>query len=85
MQAHEFRQTSYDPVNTSAVGGGIQELPQDNYLKDGTGNMYPGRGVELQSEEREVPRVQQLDGFVAPPRIGEEPVELPGQGYGGGR
>jgi hypothetical protein len=74
-------QSSHDVGN--GVGGGIQELPQDNYLKDGTGGMYPG--PELQGEEREVPRVQQLDGFVAPPRIGGDPVELPGQMGGRGR
>ncbi|KAF2651527.1 hypothetical protein K491DRAFT_760981 [Lophiostoma macrostomum CBS 122681] len=70
---------SYDAGNGDGNGvrGGVQELPQDNYLKDGTGGMYPG--PELQGEENEVPRVQQLDGFVAPPRIGESPVELPGQ------
>jgi hypothetical protein len=62
----------YRPVdNIELEYGGVQELPAENSFGGG------GRKAELQGEFSEVPRVQQLDGFVAPPKPSAQPAELP--------
>jgi hypothetical protein len=62
----------YRPVDHIELEhGGVQELPAENNFGGG------GRKAELQGEFSEIPRVQQLDGFVAPPKPTAQPVELP--------
>ncbi|KAF2438224.1 hypothetical protein P171DRAFT_491510 [Karstenula rhodostoma CBS 690.94] len=61
----------YRPVDDMELGyGGVQELPAENSFGGGGGK------AELRSDF-EVQRVQQLDGFVAPPKPSAQPVELP--------
>ncbi|KAF2116997.1 hypothetical protein BDV96DRAFT_644437 [Lophiotrema nucula] len=55
--------------------GGLHEMPTNSGVK--------GTGVELEGEGNEVPRVQQLDGFTAPPRVNSRPIELPPDAYAG--
>ena len=60
----------YQPVNDIELGyAGVQELPVDYD--------YSGRQVELPSHAHEVPKTQQLDGYVAPPKPSAQPTELP--------
>lgn len=62
----------YHPVdNMELEYGGVQELPAENSFGGGGGK------AELGSHFNEVPRVQQLDGFVAPPKPSAQPAELP--------
>ncbi|KAL5386264.1 hypothetical protein DPSP01_004345 [Paraphaeosphaeria sporulosa] len=62
----------YRPVdNMELEYGGVQELPAENSFGGG------GAKSELRSDFNEVPRVQQLDGFVAAPKPSALPAELP--------
>ncbi|KAF9729437.1 hypothetical protein PMIN01_12301 [Paraphaeosphaeria minitans] len=62
----------YCPVdNMELLHEGVQELPAENSFGGG------GAKAELGSDFNEVPRVQQLDGFVAAPKPSAVPAELP--------
>ncbi|KAF1976889.1 hypothetical protein BU23DRAFT_14694 [Bimuria novae-zelandiae CBS 107.79] len=59
----------YCPVNDMELQyEGAQELPADHN--------FSGYNVELPAGAHEVPKVQQLDGYVAPPKPSAHPAEL---------
>ena len=66
----------YQPVhnNIELEYGGVQEMPADSN--------YGGRKAELGADGNEVHKVQQLDGFVAPPKPSAQPAELPTHAVG---
>ena len=60
----------YRPIDDMELQyGGVQELPAEYHLS--------GHKAELPSSPYGVQKVQQLDGFVAPPQPSAQPVELP--------
>lgn len=66
------RNHAYRPVEDMELGyTGVQEMPAENSFGGG------GRKTELGGYANEVPRVQQLDGFVAPAKPSAAAVELP--------
>ncbi|KAF2242269.1 hypothetical protein BU26DRAFT_157778 [Trematosphaeria pertusa] len=70
---HEYRVLE----DTESGNGGLHELPQDNQV----GDPVPYQTVELQADVNEVPRVQQLDGYTAPPKPNNQPTELPSEAH----